>query len=103
MEGARPAPSPYILSLRDVEASSLTERMLPAAALRPLAAVREAVGRWGLIVALAALPIYYGIRDLVHGYQAGFVAGHAVFQHDLTRLGFNLAQGLANGSIWALI
>jgi branched-chain amino acid transport system permease protein len=55
------------------------------------------------VAALAALPIYYGIRDLTHGYQAGFVAGHPVIQHDLSRLGFNLAQGLANGSIWALI
>ena len=47
----------------------------PAMAARPLAAVRRYAGRWGLIVALAALPIYYGITDLTHGYQAGVVAG----------------------------
>jgi branched-chain amino acid transport system permease protein len=71
--------------------------------LRPLAAVRRWVGRWGLIVALLALPIYYGIRDLTHGYQAGAVAGHPVIQHDLSQLGFNFVQGLSNGAIWALI
>ncbi|HEY3728413.1 MAG TPA: hypothetical protein VGL51_14645, partial [Solirubrobacteraceae bacterium] len=71
--------------------------------MRPLAAVRRFAGRWGLIVALAALPIYYGVRDLTHGYQAGVVAGHAVVHHDLSRLGFNFAQGLSNGAIWALI
>jgi branched-chain amino acid transport system permease protein len=56
-----------------------------------------------LIVALAALPIYYGVHDLVVGYQSGVVAGHAVIRYDLTRLGFNFAEGLSNGAIWALI
>ncbi len=85
-----------------MEASSLTPR-LPAPAARPLAAVRRQFGRWGLIVALAALPIYYGVRDLTHGYAAGLVAGHPVVHHDLSRLGFNIVQGLSNGAIWALI
>ncbi len=85
-----------------VEASSLTPR-LPAAPVRPLAAVRKAVGRWGLIVALLALPVYYGVRDLTHGYQAVATAGHVVMRHDLTQLGNNFAQGLSNGAIWALI
>ncbi len=76
---------------------------MPAQAVRPLDAVRRFSGRWGLIVALLALPVYYGIRDLTHGYQAGVIAGHAVIHHDLTRLGFNIAQGLSNGAIWALI
>jgi branched-chain amino acid transport system permease protein len=68
---------------------------MPVATVRPLAALRRYVGRWGLIAALAALPIYYAIRDLTHGYAAGFVSHHA--------LGFNIAIGLANGSVWALI
>jgi branched-chain amino acid transport system permease protein len=85
-----------------VEAHSFTPT-LPAPAARPLAAIRRLSGRWGLIIALVALPIYYGIRDLSHGYQAGVIAGHAVVHHDLTRLGFNFAQGLSNGAIWALI
>ncbi len=72
-------------------------------AARPLAFVRTYVGRWGLIVALAALPIYYAVRDLTHGYEAGFVHGHLVIRHDLSHIGFNVAVGLANGSVWALI
>jgi branched-chain amino acid transport system permease protein len=76
---------------------------MPAVAVGPLAAVRKWIGRWGLIVALAALPVYYGIRDLVHGYSSGFVNGHAVINHDLTQLGFNLVSGVSNGAIWALI
>jgi branched-chain amino acid transport system permease protein len=72
-------------------------------AVRPLAAVRRYVGRWGLIAALAVLPIYYGVRDLTHGYQAGLVAGHPVIHHDLSQLGFNFAVGISNGAIWALI
>ena len=76
--------------------SRLTPR-LPAPAARPLAAVRRLFGRWGLIVALAALPVYYGVRDLTHGYSAGLVAGHPVIHHDLSRLGFNVVQGSPTG------
>jgi branched-chain amino acid transport system permease protein len=100
-EGAFGALSPYA-SPNDVEAHSFTPS-LPAPAARPLAAVRQFAGRWGLIIALVALPVYYGVRDLSHGYQAGVVAGHPVVHHDLTALGFNFAQGLSNGAIWALI
>ena len=71
--------------------------------MRPLAALRRYIGRWGLVAALAALPIYYGIHDLSTGYKAGYIAGHPVVRHDLTELGFNFAQGLSNGAIWALI
>ena len=85
-----------------MEASSLTPR-LPAAPARPLELLRRYVGRWGLIVALAALPIYFGIHDLVAGYHASGAAGRIVVRHDLSRLGFNLAEGLSNGAIWALI
>src|ERR1700728_3731476 len=82
-------PSPPVLTAR------------PAAAA--LAALRRYGGRWGLIVALAALPVYYGVTDLVNGYQAGVVAGHPVIHHDLSQLGFNFAEGLSDGAIWALI
>src|ERR1035441_8478882 len=74
--------------LEPVETTTISPSPPPVVA-RPLAAVRRYVGRWGLIAALAALPIYYGIDDLTHGYQAGFVAGHAVIHHDLSKLGFN--------------
>jgi branched-chain amino acid transport system permease protein len=76
---------------------------MPAVAVRPLDAARRYVGRWGLLAALAALPIYYGIHDLTTGYSAGFVAGHEVIRHDLSQIGFNLVSGLSNGAIWALI
>jgi branched-chain amino acid transport system permease protein len=76
---------------------------LPAPAARPLAVVRRVAGRWGLPVALAALPVYYGLHDLLHGYQAGLSHGHPVIHHDLSLLGFNLVEGLSNGAIWALI
>ena len=75
----------------------------PGAPRRVLAGVRRYVGRWGLVAALAALPVYYGIHDLTAGYQAGVVAGQPVIKHDLARLGFNFAEGLSNGAIWALI
>jgi branched-chain amino acid transport system permease protein len=65
--------------------------------------VRRFSGHWGLVVFLALLPIYYGVRDLTHGYQAGVIGGHAIIHHDLSRIGFNFAQGLSNGAIWALI
>jgi branched-chain amino acid transport system permease protein len=76
---------------------------LPRAPVRPLAAVRRYAGRWGLIAALAALPVYYGIHDLTYGYKGGYVAGQVVIRHDLSMLGFNFAVGLSNGAIWALI
>jgi branched-chain amino acid transport system permease protein len=85
-----------------MEAGSLSPTP-PTVALRPLAVVRKYIGRWGLIVALAALPIYYAVRDLVHGYEAGFAAGHPIIHHDLSQIGFNFATGLSNGAIWALI
>src|SRR5437016_5573860 len=71
--------------------------------MRPIALARRFLGRWGLIAALAALPIFYLVHDLTTGYQLGIVHGHAVIHHDLTRIGLNVVQGLSNGSIWALI
>jgi branched-chain amino acid transport system permease protein len=85
-----------------VEAKSLTPAM-PAVLARLLAAVRRYAGRWALVVALLALPVYYGVHDLTHGYSAGFVAGHPLVRHDLSQLGFNIVSGLSNGAIWALI
>jgi branched-chain amino acid transport system permease protein len=76
---------------------------LPERLARPLAAIRRHVGPWSLVVALAALPLYYVIHDLTAGYPAGFVHGVPVTHHDLSRIGNNLAVGLSNGSIWALI
>jgi len=85
-----------------VEAKSVAAGA-PAAAPRPLIAARRFFGRWGLVIALAALPVYYGVRDLTVGYQVGVVGGHAVIHHDLTKLGDNIVAGISNGTIWALI
>src|ERR1700730_6001890 len=76
---------------------------LPTVPGRPLAAGRRYAGPWGLIAALAALPVYFRVHDLVFGYQVGIVAGHPVIHHDLSNLGYDFAQGLSNGAIWALI
>src|SRR5947209_3534122 len=85
-----------------MEAGSLTPRV-PAVPVSPWLAIRRWLGKWGLIIALAALPIYYGVRDLTHGYAVSTSAGHTVIHHDLTQLGINFAQGISNGAIWALI
>jgi branched-chain amino acid transport system permease protein len=69
----------------------------------PVAWIRRAIGKWGLVVALAALPVYYGIHDLVSGYSTTLPNGHAISAQDLTYLGNNLIQGVSNGAIWALI
>jgi branched-chain amino acid transport system permease protein len=74
----------------------------PAIGAGALAAVRRWFGRWGLIVALAALPVYYLIHDLAAGYP-GYVNGHSVVNHDFTYIGSNLVAGISNGAIWALI
>src|SRR5947209_9310775 len=76
---------------------------MPVVVVRPLAALRRRVARWGLAVALAALPVYYTIFDLTSGYPAGFAHGSTVVHHDLTRIANNLIVGLSNGAIWALI
>ena len=52
--------------------------------------IRSAVGRYGLIVLLLALPVVYGIKDL---HKDG----------NLSHLANNLFSGLSNGSIIALI
>src|SRR5579863_7355611 len=85
-----------------METTTVSPPGLPAAPARQLAAVRRYAGQWGLIAALAALPVYYGVHDLVYGYQVS-VAGHPAIHHDLSNLGYNFAQGLTNGAIWALI
>ena len=52
--------------------------------------VSEFISKYGLIALLIAVPAYYGIQDLID-------------DGNLTRLGNNLADGLSNGAIWALV
>ena len=57
---------------------------------RPADVVRGLISRYGLILVLLALPIFYGIKDLSS-------------DGNLAHLGQNVFQGLSNGAIWALI
>ncbi len=59
-------------------------------AVRRSDAAREAFSKYGLIVLLLVLPVYFGIQDLSD-------------DGNLTRLGNNLIEGLSNGAILALI
>src|SRR4051812_32367433 len=52
--------------------------------------VRALFSKYGLILLLLALPVFYGIRDLSD-------------DGNLVRLGDNLVDGLSNGAIYALI
>jgi branched-chain amino acid transport system permease protein len=63
-------------------------------ATRPAApgqAARDFVSKYGLIIVLLILPVYYGISDLTGD------------EGNLSRLGNNLVDGLSNGAIWALV
>jgi branched-chain amino acid transport system permease protein len=63
-------------------------------ATRPAApgqAARDFVSKYGLIIVLLILPVYYGISDLTGD------------EGSLSRLGNNLVDGLSNGAIWALV
>jgi branched-chain amino acid transport system permease protein len=57
----------------------------------PGQALRDWVGKYGLIVVLLIMPVGFGISDLLGD------------QGNLTRLGNNLIDGLSNGAIWALV
>jgi branched-chain amino acid transport system permease protein len=74
----------------------------PPALTRLVGAARRATGRWGLMAALAVLPVYYAIHDLTAGYP-GFANGHRFVHHDFSYIIGNLVQGVSNGAIWALI
>ena len=52
--------------------------------------IAEFISKYGLIALLIAFPAYYGIQDLID-------------DGNLTRIGNNLADGLSNGAIWALV
>jgi branched-chain amino acid transport system permease protein len=62
------------------------------AALKPRTSevIAEFISKYGLIAILIAFPAYYGIQDLID-------------DGNLTRIGNNLADGLSNGAIWALV
>ena len=55
------------------------------------ATLQRWANKYGLLVVLLALPVYYGIKDLTGP------------EHDLSRLANNLFSGVSNGSILAMI
>jgi branched-chain amino acid transport system permease protein len=68
-----------------------TTSLRGGAAAPPRAArLREAISKYGLIVLLMAMPVGFGVHDVVT-------------EGSLVRLGNNLLDGLSNGAIWALI
>ncbi|MFL5824908.1 MAG: branched-chain amino acid ABC transporter permease [Thermoleophilaceae bacterium] len=70
-----------------MEAASVPVRTSRTA---PVAALRTFLSRYGLILVLLALPVFYGVKDLSA-------------DGNLTHLGENLKDGISNGAIWALV
>jgi branched-chain amino acid transport system permease protein len=60
-------------------------------AAAPGQAVRDFISKYGLIVVLLILPVYYAIQDLTSDTD------------NLSRIGNNLVDGISNGAIWALV
>jgi branched-chain amino acid transport system permease protein len=57
----------------------------------PGQAVRDFIAKYGLIVVLLAMPVWFAISDLLSETD------------NLSRLGNNLVDGVSNGAIWALV
>jgi branched-chain amino acid transport system permease protein len=74
-----------------MEAGTTTAPPTPALSQGLGGTLRAWANKYGLIVVLLALPVYYGIKDLTGP------------EHDLSRLANNLFSGLSNGSILVLI
>jgi len=70
-----------------MEAASVPSQRATA----PRRTVWDYVSNYGLIVLLAAMPVYFAISDILSE------------EDNLSRLGNNLVDGLSNGSIWALV
>jgi branched-chain amino acid transport system permease protein len=71
-----------------LEAASVPVKQPALAAV--IRVVRGFLSKYGLILVLLALPVYYGIQDLSE-------------EGDLSRLASNLKDGVSNGAIWALV
>jgi len=76
---------------------------MPTGPKGAIAKLRQTAGGWGLIVTLLILPVYYAVKDLSSGYQAGLANGHPIIVHNLSQFGETVVQGISNGMIWALI
>src|SRR4051794_30025719 len=54
-------------------------------------AVRSFFAKYGLVIVLLAMPVWFAIDDITSDTE------------NLSRLGNNLVDGLSNGAIWALV
>jgi branched-chain amino acid transport system permease protein len=72
-----------------MEASS-SAAQLPARGPQAVAVARRLLSRYGLIAFLLAMPVAFGVHDLISG-------------QGLTRLGLNFKDGISNGAIWAMV
>src|SRR5438128_12674454 len=72
-----------------MEAASVPVKTLGATPV--VTAVRTFIGRFGLIILLAAGPVYFAVHDLLQP------------SHSLVKLGNVLVAGISNGAIWALV
>src|SRR3954463_13435906 len=71
--------------------ASTTTAPPPAVSGSVGATISKWANKYGLIVVLLALPVFYGVKDLTGP------------EHDISRLANNIFSGLSNGSILALI
>jgi branched-chain amino acid transport system permease protein len=64
---------------------------VPATGPAPRKTIWDFFSTYGLIVVLAALPVYFALSDIFSETE------------NLSRFGNNLVDGLSNGAIWALV
>ena len=70
----------------------------------PLHFLRSRVGAWGLIIALLALPVYYGLHDLTPRVSDGLRSTGTRSSTTTSRSSASTSlEGLSNGAVWALI
>src|SRR5436190_3261610 len=73
-----------------MEDAAVSAKPAPRLPTRVAGMAAAFLSRYGLILVLLALPVYYGAHDLSH-------------DGNLTRLAENLKDGVSNGAIWALV
>jgi branched-chain amino acid transport system permease protein len=70
-----------------LEAATISAKATGAS---PLAALQRFLSKYGLIIVLLALPVAFGVHDIVNG-------------DGLSHILENLKDGVSNGAIWALV
>ncbi|HEY7633172.1 MAG TPA: branched-chain amino acid ABC transporter permease [Thermoleophilaceae bacterium] len=70
-----------------MEAATISSKATGAS---PLVALQHFLSKYGLIIVLLALPVAFGVHDIVSG-------------HGLSHILENLKDGVSNGAIWALV